>query len=155
MPLNASSLVTAAALAAVACLGAAEPAAADPPVVTGIHRGPGPAPFMSNACGFAVTSEVVGTSRVFAPPEASHVTYREQLHVTGTFTGPTGNTLRVTTNQVIMHRLLADGTSVEVLTGRISLLHSGRVVTDLATGESLVAVGHPTTVPQYCAQLAP
>lgn len=155
MRLEASSLVSAAALAVVACLGAVAPAAADPPVVTDIHRGPGPAPFLTNACGFPVASEVIGTSRVFAPPEGSYETYREQLHVTGTFTGPTGHTLRVTTNQVIMHRVLPDGTSVEVLTGRISLFQSGRVVTDLATGESLVTVGHPTPVSQYCADLAP
>ena len=141
-------------LALVAVPLTAAPAGADPPAVVEVHIGPGPAPFFTAACGFPVRSEIVGTSRLFGDPGGASPQVQSALrHLTGTFVGPTGRTLVVTTNVHVVLRERADGTLVEVRTGRISLFQTGRSVLDLATGEQWF-VGTTTEVATYCAALA-
>jgi hypothetical protein len=128
------------------------PANAGPPAVE-VFDVEGPAPIVSTACGFAVTRQLHGTLRTFSAPETpSPLDSHALIQITGTYTGPTGRSFDVSTTNNILVRELADGTLVEVDSGR-TLSFVGHAY-DLG-GEAETVHGQSIEATSYCDLLAP
>jgi hypothetical protein len=130
----------------------ASPAHADQPTVQ-VRDISGPAPIVTAACGFPVTRHIHVTIKTFPATETptpfdSHAI----IQVTGTYTGPSGRGFDARTTDNIMVRELADGTLVEIDTGR-TLSFTGRVY-DFG-GDSMTVSGLSIDPTSYCDQLAP